>query len=804
MAPGNFGLDKIFPYFPPSKEPGTIAIYQLRYGLTGLYMALIVLAAMTGTYLRNEIQGPAQTDVLASEPLSRDSLVATFWEDRKLMFVYGSDDAGAATEYRRILENGTAGWDYLEVAVRQDDEVTEQDIGEWSLFLVGTPHENSLIRRFMPGLPFSAAADSLSFNGKVYRDHPVFALTFYPLPEQPQRPISLFTGCRNQDVLEFLDRQHWRWFSFGAWSYQVYNQGTRVVMGHFDDRPGRAWQVGGELHWDYSDPPTEYGRFEHFRLVLHDKAIPKSTLDSAGNALEKQIRKALDFLPENPSPKPVNWHVYASSENKGLQTRNTRQVHFDGLDIYQALAPAYQGYGNSEPLRPFLRASLALPESPILETGLSTYLTDAWQQRGWSYWAALLHHSDNAMPLSELFDEELMKLESPLVSGCMAAALVDFLIKENGREKFLRDYPQFRPDPGQIQKMQPRFEAHLDALVQQHSSSFPARRSIATALPAYQKGFNFAHEGYQVYNGYISSSATRSLAYTAEELHCNVTAIIPYTGMNDPQTPAYLHLADGAGTENDESVVHCIWGAKQAGMQSLLKPQVWLQKGWPGAVEMSSEEDWQAFFGYYYRWMRHYTLLAEMYHADALCIGVEFQEATLQRPDDWRKLIRKFKGLYSGPVTYAANWGREFEGLAFWDELDFMGLNCYYPLSNKDDATPQDLEQGFEAVLNKVEKVVRRNNKPLVFTEIGFPSLAASWKEPHAEPRDRPASTQDQASCYSAMIEALQKRDWCAGVYLWKWPAYPKDSRGRELTRGFTPKGKPAEAMVRTWFKGIR
>lgn len=803
MAPGNFSFDKLSPYLHVSKEPGTIAIYQLRYGLTGLYMVLVVLAAMSGFWPRTEIPGPSQSEAIAAEIPTRDSLVATFWEDRKLMFVYGSDDSKSAEQYKRILENGTEKWDYLEVAVRSDKEVTEQDIAEWSLFLVGTPDENSLIRRFIPGLPFSINPDSLAFNGKVYREHPVFTLTFYPLPGQPKTPVSLFTGSRSEDIVEFMGRQHWRWFSFYGWGYQVYNQGSRVVMGHFDDRPGKVWQVGGELHWDYSDPPRNHGTFGNVNLVLHDSDMPKSVLDSAGTALEKQMQTAIAFFPKKRKTINLDWHVYSSTENKGLQTRNTHQVHIDGQDIYQALAPEYQGYGNAEPLRPLLRAYLGHPKPPILETGLAIYLTDDWQRKGWAYWAALLQHSGNAMPLQELLDKELIKIESPLVTGCLGAAFVDFLIKEYGKEKFLSEYGSFSLGASQINQMQQDFDAHLDGLVQQHQASFPARRSMAQALPSYQKGFNFAHEGYQVYNGYISSAATRSLAYTADELHCNVTAIIPYTGMPDPQVPNYLHIAEGAGTENDESVVHCIWGAKQAGMQSLLKPQVWLYKGWPGSVEMSSEEDWQAFFGYYYRWMRHYTLLAEMYDADALCLGVEFQEATLKRPNDWRKLIRKFKGMYSGPVTYAANWGREFEGLEFWDELDFIGLNCYYPLSDKTNATERELKQGFETVLDRVEKIVRRNNKPLVFTEIGFPSLAAIWQEPHAEPKDRAASTKDQASCYSVMIDGLQRRDWCAGVYLWKWPAYPKGGRGRELTRGFTPKGKPAEKMVKDWFKGI-
>jgi hypothetical protein len=372
-----------------------------------------------------------------------------------------------------------------------------------------------------------------------------------------------------------------------------------------------------------------------------------------------------------------------------------------------------------------------------------------------------------------------------------------------GKSAFLTSYRTFSPSNSSLKPLKKSFESYLDRLTERNRPLFPARRPLAGALPPYQKGFNFAHEGYEIYNGYLSSSATRSLDYMAQDMHCNVTAIVPYTGMENPHVPSFLPFADGAGTENDESVVHCLWGARRTGLKSLLKPHVWLQQGWPGSVEMSSETDWEAFFGYYYRWIRHYALLGEMYGADALCLGVEFQEATLQRPEDWRKIIRSMKGIFSGPVTYAANWGREFEGLQFWDELDFIGLNCYYPLSDKENANEKELDRGFASVMDKVGKVAEKWGKKVVFTEIGFPSLTASWKEPHAEPRDRPANAEDQARCYSAMIRGLQGRDWCGGVYLWKWPAHPRSDGAGELDRGFTPKGKPAEAMVKAWFEAM-
>ena len=154
--------------------------------------------------------------------------------------------------------------------------------------------------------------------------------------------------------------------------------------------------------------------------------------------------------------------------------------------------------------------------------------------------------------------------------------------------------------------------------------------------------------------------------------------------MRNHREATFLPFARGVGDENDESVINVIYGARQLGMQSLLKPQVWLSRGsWSGFVEMDSPEEWERFFDYYYRWIRHYALLAEIHEVEALSIGVEFGKATLGHEEEWKKIFRKIRGIYGGQLTYCANWGEEFENLSFWDELDFIGLNCYYPPQQK-------------------------------------------------------------------------------------------------------------------------
>jgi hypothetical protein len=216
---------------------------------------------------------------------------------------------------------------------------------------------------------------------------------------------------------------------------------------------------------------------------------------------------------------------------------------------------------------------------------------------------------------------------------------------------------------------------------------------------------------------------------------------------------------------------------------------------------MQSKADWDAFFRYYEAWMVHYALMAEIHHMDMLCVGTEFAKATLAREDDWRKLIRKLRLIYSGPMVYAANWGEEFENLKFWDELDYIGLDCYYPLSKANQPSDAELLAGFRSVLGKVEKVATRNGKPVILTEIGFRSVEAPWKQPHESSRGPALSLQCQERCYRAVVQALGEADFIEGIFWWKWPSTLEN--GGPADTGFGPNGKPAEQVVETWFRGI-
>ncbi len=261
--------------------------------------------------------------------------------------------------------------------------------------------------------------------------------------------------------------------------------------------------------------------------------------------------------------------------------------------------------------------------------------------------------------------------------------------------------------------------------------------------------------------------------------------------------------------ESDAGLVETTRLARSLGIKTLLKPHLWLTRSeegkWRAHIEMESEEDWRAWFADYRTFMLHYARLAEQQAMEGLCIGTELHQTAVKREADWRALIRDIRKIYSGKLTYAANWYREFEEVRFWDELDWIGIQAYFPLADHDNPSLETLKKGWEPHLAAIDQLRNRYGKPVIFTEIGYRGMENAATEPWLWPERGPSIASEvgletQARCYQAFFESVWQRDWMAGVYFWKW--FPEIS-GRRAVRphGFTPQNKPAELVLRRYFQ---
>jgi len=267
-----------------------------------------------------------------------------------------------------------------------------------------------------------------------------------------------------------------------------------------------------------------------------------------------------------------------------------------------------------------------------------------------------------------------------------------------------------------------------------------------------------------------------------------------------------VDTSDGWYSESHRGIRALARQADTLGMDVILKPHIWIGGYDEEGVNRSnigfgSEAEWARWENSYRRFLMTYARLARDVGADVLVLGTELSSVSTSRPAYWRALADSVRTVYDGKLTYAANWYEEYEDLQFWDALDYVGVQAYFPLADQSDPSLERLQARWREHRATLQQVHRRTGTPVLFTEIGYRSAAtaaeAPWRWPERDD-DVPADSALQARCYRAFFSTMGSVPWFAGAILWKW--HPADDESRPTA--FTPQGKPAEATVRRWFTG--
>ena len=92
----------------------------------------------------------------------------------------------------------------------------------------------------------------------------------------------------------------------------------------------------------------------------------------------------------------------------------------------------------------------------------------------------------------------------------------------------------------------------------------------------------------------------------------------------------------------------------------------------------------------------------------------------------------------------------------------------------------------------------RLHGRPILFTEVGYPSRRGAATDPWNYAARRPGDLEGQRRCYRAFAEAWEGVPELAGAffYLWWGEGGPED-------RDYTPRGKPAAHELSRWFNAV-
>lgn len=220
--------------------------------------------------------------------------------------------------------------------------------------------------------------------------------------------------------------------------------------------------------------------------------------------------------------------------------------------------------------------------------------------------------------------------------------------------------------------------------------------------------------------------------------------------------------------------------AKGRGMSFLLKPHLayWGSGfSWRGEITFEDEAHWEAFFRGYEAFIVHQAELAEQAGADVFAVGTELHK-TLHREADWRRVIAAVRSVYSGKLTYAANWDEQGD-VPFWDAVDYVGVQFYYPLSEALPPSAAQLEAGWAERLAELRAVSAAHGKPILLTELGYAVSEEAALRPWSDAAvgDRAAGEALKLRCMRVALQQIESEPAIAGVFLWKWFPGGRDHR---------------------------
>jgi hypothetical protein len=164
------------------------------------------------------------------------------------------------------------------------------------------------------------------------------------------------------------------------------------------------------------------------------------------------------------------------------------------------------------------------------------------------------------------------------------------------------------------------------------------------------------------------------------------------------------------------------------------------------------------------------------------------------RSSNWHTIIAGVHGFFSGPITYAANQGSE-SAIRWWDHVDFIGVDAYYPLTGVNDPTLDELKAAWVPIAAGLKALSISWGKPIIFTEVGYRSQDGANRHPWDYMIGGTLDLQEQADLYQALFESLFNQDWFAGTYWWSWD--PDPLQGGPCDMSYSPHDKPAEAVLR-------
>ena len=226
------------------------------------------------------------------------------------------------------------------------------------------------------------------------------------------------------------------------------------------------------------------------------------------------------------------------------------------------------------------------------------------------------------------------------------------------------------------------------------------------------------------------------------------------------------------------SLTRPIAEAHRRKMRFMVKPHLayWGSRfSWRGDIDFGDDDEaWHRFWNSYETWI--VGVAAASKDADAFVVGTELDK-TLRFTNRWRAIIEKIRAVTDAHLTYAANW-TDYQNVDFWSELDCIGIQAYFPISDEPTDDGDIIRAGWATRMAELRRFSDKlDGKPIVFTELGYPRRYDAAVRPWEYRQDDPAAGVVQRRCLEIALQAIETEPRVVGAFLWKW--FPR-ANGRD------------------------
>lgn len=231
-----------------------------------------------------------------------------------------------------------------------------------------------------------------------------------------------------------------------------------------------------------------------------------------------------------------------------------------------------------------------------------------------------------------------------------------------------------------------------------------------------------------------------------------------------------------------------------AGKKVSLMPQLYTRS--QGYVANLNPTDRNKWFESYTLALKDFAILAEQEKVEMFSIANEMTNVVTDPENNqkWNELIDLIRSYYKGKLTLKLNcWYKEeqFESVlnASWlEKLDYLGIAAYFDLTNKMDPTEEELQQAWYNnrhginIVNHLEILSKKYNKPIIFSEIGYRNIDGSniepWNSDAIPPKSLSVGTgkidhNEAIMCTKVMFDVFKAKQFWEGCFFFAWPTAP-------------------------------